>query len=345
MGEKENNNNQNGSPVARWLRNAVLGATMADQPAMMTASGWRQNEKGDYVQDQQNDPHVKQLRDNLAAEGIGVMGEMIGIPLIGSLLRKTPINTYTEDIIKLLGDRKSKGGFSGNRSTITKALSDYLQKQGIDVSQLSDRDLINLQSMRRESVINNLPKNKRLITAIEFKNPSTTTIEYSLREGDNIIGSLDNLVIKGNQHAGTIRSYNYSKHGISKDLYDGALKYGKQSNYKGLISGENLQSPEQTIHIWNKYYPWRKTIDKQGRHLYNHGENVQKTGGEYEVMGEVVDLIKPSGDIPVKSQNIFHPEMIDRNTWKLKAPDWNDKNVFKAIIPGISVYGITSTND
>ena len=85
MGEKENNNNQNRSPVTRWLRNAVLGATMADQPAMMTASGWRQNEKGDYVQDQQNDPHVKQLRDNLAAEGAGVMLGEFGIPAVYGL--------------------------------------------------------------------------------------------------------------------------------------------------------------------------------------------------------------------------------------------------------------------
>ena len=82
MEEKENNNNQNESPVTRWLRNAVLGATMADQPAMMIASGWRQNEKGDYVQDQQNDPHVKQLRDNLAAEGMGVMLGEFGLPAI-----------------------------------------------------------------------------------------------------------------------------------------------------------------------------------------------------------------------------------------------------------------------
>lgn len=345
MGEKEKNDNQQEHPVLKWFRNAVLGATMADQPAMMTASGWRQNEKGDYVQDRQNDSHVIQLRDNLAVEGLGVIGEMIGIPLIGGMIRRTPINTYTEDIIKLLGDRKSKEGFSGNRSTVTKALSDYLQKQGVDVSQLSERDLINLQAMRRESILNNLPEDKRIITATEFKNPNTTTIEYSLREQDDIIGSLDNFVIKGKQHAGNISSYNYSKHGISRDLYDGALKYGKQNNYKGLISGENLQSPEQTIHIWNKYYPWRKVINKQGRHLYNHGINVNKTGGEYEVMGDIVDLVKPSGDIPVKSQNIFHPEMIDKNTWKLKAPDWNDKNVFKAIIPGISIYGITSTND
>ena len=85
MGEKENNNNQNGSPVTRWLRNAVLGATMADQPAMMTASGWRQNEKGDYVQDQQNNPHVKQLRDNLATEGMGVMLGEFGLPAIHGL--------------------------------------------------------------------------------------------------------------------------------------------------------------------------------------------------------------------------------------------------------------------
>ena len=85
MGEKENNNNQNRSPVTRWLRNAVLGATMADQPAMMTASGWRQNEKGDYVQDQQNDPHVIQLRDNLAAEGAGVMLGEFGIPAVYGL--------------------------------------------------------------------------------------------------------------------------------------------------------------------------------------------------------------------------------------------------------------------
>ena len=48
------------------FRNTVLGATMADQPAMMTASGWRQDNNGNYVQDQQNHPDVEKLRDNLA---------------------------------------------------------------------------------------------------------------------------------------------------------------------------------------------------------------------------------------------------------------------------------------
>lgn len=48
------------------LRNGVIGATMADQPAVMTASGWRQDSNGNYVQDQQNHPDVEKLRDNLA---------------------------------------------------------------------------------------------------------------------------------------------------------------------------------------------------------------------------------------------------------------------------------------
>ena len=87
MGENENNKSQQESPVLKWFRNAILGAAMADQPAMMTASGWRQDEKGDYIQDQQDDPHVKQLRDNLASEGVGVMLGEFGIPALYGLYK------------------------------------------------------------------------------------------------------------------------------------------------------------------------------------------------------------------------------------------------------------------
>lgn len=81
------NKNQNSSKnsLLFGIKNALLRAAMADQPAMMTASGWRQNEKGDYVQDQQNDPGVVALRNALAIEGLGVMGEMIGLPAIHGL--------------------------------------------------------------------------------------------------------------------------------------------------------------------------------------------------------------------------------------------------------------------
>ena len=86
MGENDEKDKPNVYGFMDRFRNTVLGATMADQPAMMTASGWRQNEKGDYVQDQQNDSHVKQLRDNLAAEGLGVMGVHLILFIIKDIL-------------------------------------------------------------------------------------------------------------------------------------------------------------------------------------------------------------------------------------------------------------------
>jgi hypothetical protein len=41
MGENDEKDKPNAYGFMDRFRNAVLGATMADQPAMMTASGWR----------------------------------------------------------------------------------------------------------------------------------------------------------------------------------------------------------------------------------------------------------------------------------------------------------------
>ena len=56
-----------------------MAAAMADAPAVMTASGWRQNEAGDYVQDREDDPGVARLRNNIAvlgglAQGVNAAG-------------------------------------------------------------------------------------------------------------------------------------------------------------------------------------------------------------------------------------------------------------------------------
>lgn len=55
------------SNLLNKFRNITIGAAMAESPAVMIASGWRQNNKGDYVQDQQDSEGVKQLRDNLSS--------------------------------------------------------------------------------------------------------------------------------------------------------------------------------------------------------------------------------------------------------------------------------------
>ena len=61
-----------GKPQNGWFTNDMLGAAMAESPAVMTASGWRQNSSGDWVQDQIDDPGVAALRRNLAILGAGV---------------------------------------------------------------------------------------------------------------------------------------------------------------------------------------------------------------------------------------------------------------------------------
>lgn len=50
----------------KWFANASLGAAMAESPSVMTASGWRQNENGEYIQDQTNNEGVQELRNNLS---------------------------------------------------------------------------------------------------------------------------------------------------------------------------------------------------------------------------------------------------------------------------------------
>lgn len=88
MGEKSKTNTNSQFNLWNRVKNALIGAAMADQPAVMTASGWRQNENGDYIQDQQNDPGVKQLRENISilsgtADGeAGIIGLNFGKGLI-----------------------------------------------------------------------------------------------------------------------------------------------------------------------------------------------------------------------------------------------------------------------
>ena len=53
----------------RKLVNAAQVAAIAENPSVMTASGWRVNRNGQAVQDQQNNESVRQLRKNLTRIG------------------------------------------------------------------------------------------------------------------------------------------------------------------------------------------------------------------------------------------------------------------------------------
>lgn len=76
------------SKFFNWLTNASIGAAMAENPSVMTASGWRQAKDGKWKQDKVNDPGVKQLRSNLA-----------------DLSMMSPTNPITAALDKIITDR------------------------------------------------------------------------------------------------------------------------------------------------------------------------------------------------------------------------------------------------
>lgn len=59
-----NNKNNNTNTIWDWLVNATIGAAMAENPAVMTASGWKQGKNGNW--EQKRTPGSDQLADNLA---------------------------------------------------------------------------------------------------------------------------------------------------------------------------------------------------------------------------------------------------------------------------------------
>ena len=64
---------------------------------------------------------------------------------------------YTNRLIRALGDRKdSRLNATMKFGNITAEFADYLKQQGVDISKFTDRDLINLMSLRNESVNSNL---------------------------------------------------------------------------------------------------------------------------------------------------------------------------------------------
>ena len=262
--------------------------------------------------------------DYLSA-GLGL--GMLALPnFIQKPLQKYKLGkTYTHNLIKLLGDNKTKEGLTGFRYSHLEPFEQYLKGLKVKTDKFSNSDLQFLQELRKQNVLNNLPNER--ITTIETTSPNV--IYYNLYNKDKI-GELQTLIDdKNRQHILSIQGKNNKEKNISRDLYDSALQYNNFYNTKGLISGKKLLSPEQTIHIWDKYYPNKEILENTGWHSYNNGQNVRKSGHPIEdYKGKVVDLKTPSSKIPIKSINIFHPDLINTDKWTLKMFDINNPNPY-----------------
>ena len=357
-----------------WLKqlgnlftNISMSAANADAPAITTASGWNRNEDGSWNQSKIDNPGVQQLRDNLSTiSGMAFGAEME--PLVTSgwqilrhpvqtgktvynfsrkLINKTQNTDYLNRLIKLLGDKKDKNIFDGNRTQITKPFADYLENLGIDTSNLTNLDLTNLMQMRNRSVRYSLPQERTGLIYEMKTNTNRTKPSIEINEGDLNIGDIDlKTSLKDPYlHVDMIQRDASNSKGFSEDAYNAALEYINQTKTgKGLISGERLLSPEITYKVWN-HYPNRRLLNNSGWHTFDNGRDIiTNTSIPKDINnGPVVLLTTPSTTpIPLKHANIFHPSMITKEG-VLKSPDWTKKSIYKAVIP-TTIAGTTYGN-
>lgn len=65
-------------PKQNWLQRMIMTGAMAENPAVMTASGYRPDKEKGIIQDKVNDEYVKRLRQNLVGIGAAGAGAMAG---------------------------------------------------------------------------------------------------------------------------------------------------------------------------------------------------------------------------------------------------------------------------
>jgi hypothetical protein len=89
-----------------WLQRMIMTGAMAENPAVMTASGYRPDKEKGIIQDKVNDEYVKRLRQNLVGIGAAGAGVMTA-PYVAEAITN-PINIETA---KAVGKKVLQGAF------------------------------------------------------------------------------------------------------------------------------------------------------------------------------------------------------------------------------------------
>lgn len=285
----------------------------------------------------------------LLGKGVKSAGKQAIKRVTRNKMQKELGEDYTNRLIKALGDRKdSRPNTAMKFGNMTAEFANYLKQQGVDISKFTDKDLINLMSLRNESVNSNLPLSGRFALISDRKNNGVLYYQSDLYSGrDNKIGYLYGESTGNDLKVGSLAKENLSTNkekGISEDLYNSVIQYAKQKGYNGVRSGDLLQSPEITYKVWNKF-PNKELIGTFGEHKFNFGKTVRNPENRVKTIldGNVYRLTTPTKFIPTKNEWMFHPSLADKNTGKLSPPNWNDKDIYKIIIPtGVSFNSLNS---
>lgn len=190
------------------------------------------------------------------------------------------------------------------------------------------------------SLVDQYPKEYELIYHRNGKpvgRLSTTYMNYTDAFGKDFNASHINMIQRLDTDEQKVARSLYSSGLIYDDLF---YKQIYPNTGGGLISGEYLLSPEQTIHTILKPNFSTTLFGNYGRHNFNNGRDVKRNGRPFmKVNAPVYHVTGTTDIIPVKSRYILHPHRIEFKDGKfsLIPLDLNNPSLYKSIAPLIGV--------
>lgn len=264
------------------------------------------------------------------------------------------MNKYTINFLKALGKDINANSINLQKKfPFTLDFAKYLESKGVDITKFTDSDLRKLMTQRKKLVETSLPKGKS--PTIDTLRLGNTRVDqaYLHNNGNQfavIEGRTDSRPLSkdSSSHISSISNKDDQQHKVSETLYNTLINWVKKLKGSGIISGEELVSPEKTYKVW-EHYPNKKLISKTGEHKFGRGKGLETNNPLTITDGPVYLLNEPSDiNVPTKHLGWFHPNMIDENGI-MKIPDWMNPDVLKIMFPPLAisttVYGLQNNKN
>lgn len=306
-----------------WWQRILMGGAVAEAPSVMTAAGHQRSwlslgiPSNNILRQEFDIPEVDpKLRDNFISFVESYPGEKFAI--------------YDREKLELLRNIYESFGLG--------RLPDDIIEKARRIAENSADEAVRIAP--EISLVDQHPSSYNLIyyrNGRPVGSLSTSYRDYTNTFGNNFKAS----------HINMIQSLNPNEKGVARNLYSSGLIYDDLF-YKqiypnaggGLISGEVLLSPEQTIHTILKPNFSTRLFGNYGTHHFNNGINVRPNGKTFTKHNAPVFHVTGTTDvIPVKSRNILHPHRIEFKDGKfsLIPLDLSNPSLYKSIVPIVGV--------
>ena len=106
------------------------------------------------------------------------------------------------------------------------------------MSQFTNRDIARLRELRASSISQNLPTSGRYTLISDISNGNKTLYDADLFSSSKSspIGTINGEESLNKISIGKVEKLDNTEKGVSEDLYNSIIQYGKQKGHNGLIS-------------------------------------------------------------------------------------------------------------